>query len=252
MVSVTIDLDISSAVSKLTNIEERQIPFALARATNLTATDFQDAMRAGIAQRFILRRANFILNTVKIQRGDFATSKGFKQGGGKFEATVSIGGDVGTKRAGSGILVKFEEGGEKRSSDPNTPLIMPTRALQPSPAELPPLNMYPKHLGLVERRGVTKPIPAHIHVTRRGVPQIQGTRRTFVLDPSIDHGANVWGVYQRFGPKRSDIRLIWRYRMRIQIPRRLQFNETAQRVVPDRFRQNFQKTLAEALATAFS
>jgi hypothetical protein len=248
--SVSISLDISKAVAWLKDKEQRQIPFALARATNMTAKDFQDAMRVGISRRFFLRKPGFILDSVKIQRGNFATSKGWKTGGGKFTATVSMGGE-GSKHARSGILVKFEEGGEKTSTDRYMPLIVPTSALRGSPAELPPLAMYPKNLRLVERRGVDKVLPARIHVTKRGVEQLKGKRRTFVLDPTKHIGANVWGVFQRYGPRRSDVRLIWRYRTRIKIPRRLQWRATAQAMVPARFAANFRTALAEALRSAF-
>lgn len=250
MTGVSIQLDISKAVAWLTDKEQRQIPYALARATNMTATDFQDAMRAGIARRFTLRQPRFIMNSVKIERGNWATSKGFKSGGGKFSATVSMGGE-GSKRSRSGVLVKFEEGGEKTSADPNYPIIIPTAALRGSFAELPPRSMYPKNLRLLPRQGIESTMPANVHVTKRGVEQLKGKRRTFVLDPTKHIGANVWGVFQRFGPNRSDIRLIWRYKTRVKIPQRLQWAETAQRIVPERFAANFRTALAEALKSAF-
>lgn len=247
--NLSISLDISKATAFLTDVEQRQIPFALARALNVTATEFQDEVRRGISGRFVLRQPKFILDSVKIERGNFATSKGFKTGGGKFTATVSIGGE-GSSHRNAGLLVKYEEGGEKISADPNAPIIIPTQALRPSFAELPPRNLYPKNLRLIERRSVDGTLPAHVHRTKRGVEQLQGKQRTFVLDPRTNIGSRVWGVFQRYGPKRSDIRLIWRYKTRIQIPARLQFMDTAQRIVPERFAENFKMMLAIALNTA--
>lgn len=248
--NVNIGLDIGPAIRWLDDKERRQIPFALAQSTNDAAKAFQDAMRVGISRRFMLRQPGFVLNSVKIQKGNWATSKGFKSGGGKFTTIVSIGGE-GSSHHNSGLLVKFEDGGEKTSFDPDRPIAIPTAALRPSFAELPPLDMYPKNLRLVSRRGITNTLPAHVHVTKRGVEQLQGKRRTFVLDPTKNIGSSVWGVFQRFGPRRSDIRLIWRYRTRVQIPRRLQWRDTAQRIVPGAFAEAFRTRLAEALRTAF-
>lgn len=248
--NIDIKLDIGPAIAFLDAKERRQIPFALAQTLNDAGKDFQDAMRAGISSRLTLRQPGFVLDSVKIERGNWATSKGFKAGGGKFRTVVSMGGEA-SGHKNSGLLVKFEDGGEKTSFDPDRPIAIPTSALRGSFAELPPRNMYPKNLRLVSRRGVDRTLPANVHRTKRGVEQIQGKRRTFVLNPLVHHGANVWGVYQRFGPRRSDIRLLWRYRTRIKIPRRLQWWDTAARVVPASFHRNFGKRLAEALRTAF-
>jgi hypothetical protein len=248
--NVDIKLNIAPAVAFLDDKERRQIPFALARATNDTGTDFQNAMRTGISRRFVLRQPQFILDSVKIQRGDWATSKGFKAGGGKFTTIVSMGAE-GSGHKNSGILTKFEDGGDRVSDDPDRPIAIPTAALRGSFAELPPRSMYPKNLRLISRRGVDSVMPANVHRTKRGVEQIQGKHRTFVLNPATNIGANVWGVFQRYGPRRSDIQLIWRYRTRIHIPRRLQWWDTAQRIVPERFTENFRTRLAEALRTAF-
>lgn len=239
---ISMQLDVSKAISRLTDVEQRQIPFAMSKAINNTATQFQDAMRRGIASRFILRRPNFILNTVKIARGNFATKT-------KMTATVSIGGSEEKNRRG-GILARFEEGREKRTLDPYHPIAVPTREVRASPAELPPRNLYPKNLRLVGRRGVEKTIPANIRMTRRGVEQIKGKQRTFVLDPSKHHGAKIWGVWQRYGPERGQLRLLWIYKMAVKIPKRLQFRETAQRTVPAQFNENFKLWLGIALRTA--
>ena len=71
----------------------------LVKALNATILDGQKSARSNIAERFTLRRSAFILNTVKIERGNFATKENLRAG-------------VGIDRTRD-ILAKFEDGGTK-------------------------------------------------------------------------------------------------------------------------------------------
>lgn len=213
-----------------------QLRFAVSLALNNTIKDVQTAIRSGLHQRFAVRQAGFIERGIMIERGDFATKE-------KLTARVSL-----AKRAG--FLRKFEEGGVKTAFDPTTPIAIPSQNIRPTFEAQVPLAMYPKNLRLVPRRDVKGIRPARVHQTRRGVTQIKGKRRTFVLDPKHHFGVKTWGVYERTGPGRRDIRLIWTYKSKIPIPKRLQFVETARRVALERWPKNLGAAIARALATA--
>lgn len=214
----------------------KQLRFAIAKALNDTLVDVQQAIQAGMEERFELRRKTFNQRGIKIARGDFATKENLR-------ARVHL--DTRT-----GYLRKFEDGGVKTAPDPNMPIAIPSENIRPNFKDVVPMGMYPKALRLVDRRDVTGYLPAKRHTTKRGVPQIKGKRRTFVLDPNVHFGIKTWGVYQRTGPGRRDIRLLWTYKSKIPIPNRLRFVETARRVALERWPKNMGSAIAYALASA--
>ncbi len=73
---ITIKVDAREALRFMDTLS-KQAPFAISRALNQTANDGQKSIRARIANEFTLRRRQFILRTVKREkgkypRGDFA------------------------------------------------------------------------------------------------------------------------------------------------------------------------------------
>lgn len=213
-----------------------QLPFATSRAINATAYDARDAIRKGIQERFTIRR-KWVVTGIQIPRGGRATKR-------KLEAVV----ELDRRRA---FLGKFEEGGTKRGT-PDMPIAIPTEHIRPVPTKVPPLALYPKNLRLQERRDISGGfMAARTKFSRRGVPQWKGKRRTFVIDP-VHHRADreLWGVWQRFGPKRHQIRLIWAYRREIPIPNTLQFEATGKRTVDQRWDINFTRAFDQAIRTA--
>lgn len=76
-----------------------QLPFAIAKAINATAIDFQKRQQAGMRARFTIRR-DWTLRGIKINREDFANKQ-------KLEAIVHVESD-------RGFLLKFETGGIDR------------------------------------------------------------------------------------------------------------------------------------------
>jgi hypothetical protein len=241
---ISIKMDVSKLTRDLDTLALKQIPYALQLGLNDTALDFQQAEREQISSSFTLRKPQWVLSTVKILRGDFATKQ-------RPIATVSMGKGATPERGkAEGLLAQFEDGGFKESRDPDFPIAIPTDNLRPSFAELVPNAMFPKALRLVERRTPSGSLAPNRHVTRRGVVQLQGKRRTFVLDPKTMHGVSSWAVFQRFGPNRGDIRMLWRYKTRVRIPARLHFYDTARRVVAERFPENFSRGFFKAITTA--
>jgi hypothetical protein len=211
-----------------------QLPFATSLAVNQTAKAVQQAIRAHIAAAFTIRRP-WVLQGVVIPR--FSDKRD-----NPIQATVAI--DPARR-----FLRKFEAGGTKVGSA-TEPIAIPGRAIRPAFPDLPALDLYPKNLRLVSRHGVTGILPAKSHVTRRGVTQIQGKQRTFVLDGATMYGVRVSGIYQRFGPGRHDFRLLWTYKRQIPIPARLLFEATAaatvQQVWPELFRAAYDRAIRTA------
>lgn len=213
-----------------------QLPFATSRAINSTAYDARDEIRKGIDERFTIRR-RWVVNAIQIPRGGRATKR-------KLEAVVLI--DHRRK-----FLFKFEEGGTKRGT-PDMPIAIPTEHIRPVPTKVPPQALYPKNLRLQARRDIDGGmLAARTKLTRKGAVQWKGKRRTFVIDPQ-HHRADreLWGVWQRTGPKRHQIRLIWAYRREIPIPNTLQFEATGKRVVDERWDINFARAFDRAIRTA--
>jgi hypothetical protein len=228
-----IRVDGRATMSALENLFRDQLPFATSLALNRTAKIVQEALRAHLAEVFTIRRP-WVLQGITIPR--------FSD---KHDSPMMVSVELDPKRA---FLAKFEAGGVKQGS-PILPIAIPSTALRPSFSDMPPLAFYPKNLRLSPRRDVVGVLPALKHTTRRGVVQTQGKDRTFVLDQTM-FGIRVAGVYQRIGPGRHDIRLLWTYKDRIPIPARLQFEATAvatvQAVWPEQYEAAFQQAVRTA------
>lgn len=253
MLDIVLETQIDQAIAQLDRVRRDQLPFAISLAVNRTALAAQHGIRAGVAQRFILRRPQFVLQTVRIEKYDFAN----KRRPTAFRIKID-------ERESRDFLAKFETGGKKESLDPTIPIPIPSTHLRATRAELVPRRMYPRALRLFEARGAvggffTQGGRRHLlfgtlargeHRTGRGVLQIKGKRRTFILDPQENFGVKTWGVYQRTGSGKGDVRLLWTFKRRIPIPSLLRFEATARDVVERRFQLEFAGAYARAIATA--
>ena len=234
-IQIELDTNASEVARWIQHVFSDQMPFALSLAINRTAYNVRDAIRSGIQHRFTIRR-RWVVHGIQIPRGGRATKQ-------KLEAIVEL------ERRRS-FLAKFEEGGVKRGSV-SLPIAIPTEHIRPTPQSLPPLALYPKNLRLLERRDVSGFLAARTTLTRGNVRQWKGLRRTFVIDP-WEHRADrqLWGVWQRFGPRRNQIRLIWAYWREIRIPPILKFYETGRRTIDAVWDRNFTAAFDRAIRTA--
>lgn len=100
-VSLSIKVDVPGFLDYMTEVQEKQVPFATAKGLNLVATDFQLVQRQHMAEIFTIRRQQWVDRSVKIEH--FAT---------KAEpwATIAISPPGGGK---ADILSKFEDDTEK-------------------------------------------------------------------------------------------------------------------------------------------
>jgi hypothetical protein len=78
--------------------------------------------------------------------------------------------------------------------------------------------------------------------------QLEGIGGTFTIT-SKETGRPI-GIFQRTGPGRRDMRLIWAFEPSIKIPARLDWFGIAQRTVKERFQINFDGAMAFAIKTA--
>jgi len=97
-----INIDPRTVLTGLTDMQERQLPFAVSLALNRVANDAQDAERQKIKGRFHLRHESFVLNTIKIEKTDRATKSTWR-------VIISI-------HLDRNELAKFEEGGYKMAT----------------------------------------------------------------------------------------------------------------------------------------
>jgi hypothetical protein len=229
-------VDTSEAEAFLDGLYKDQIPFAASLALNRTAKDVQDAERGELAANLILRQPQFILQSVRIPKFS-------NKNDSPMEVTVEIG-------EKAGFLRKFQAPGVKQALDPAMPIAIPSTNIRPSISDLVPLGLYPKNLRLVPRKGVTGILAPNRHITSRGVIQLKGKQRTFVLDPAEHRGVKVWGVYQRFGPGPHDVRLLWTYKSRIPIPKRFDFFPVGERTIAERWPIRWAEAYAEAIRSA--
>jgi hypothetical protein len=259
MFELVLQTQIDEAVAALDTVRRDQLPFAISLAVNRSAIAGQQAERAHILQAFTVRRnpgtpqrPGAVLRTVKIEKYDFAN----KRNPTAFRISIDA---TRTKSGGRrDYLAKFEEGGEKTAADDMVaPIAIPSKALRPNFRDLVAAKFYPQNLRLTPKRvGGGEILPARQKVTARGVVQWKGKLRTFVLDPRFHgearggEGEPTWGVYQRTGPGKRDIQLLWTYKHGIPIPRRLEFKATIADAVTSSFVLNFSNAYARAIATA--
>ncbi|HET7552182.1 MAG TPA: hypothetical protein VFK04_12900 [Gemmatimonadaceae bacterium] len=212
-------------VSKLlSDVEQRQLPFATSKALNQTALDFQRTMRESLPKKFTIRSGTtrrFLERMIKIEKFDRSNKH-------KLSVTVGITGpgffpSVSDNRAA--ILARHEKGGTFTAF----PFYLPAPGLRGATKEI-PRRLYPSNLRLAPRRTPTEYLPA----------LRQGKRRTFII-PGV-------GIFQR--QSKDEIDSIWFFKERVTIKPRLGFYDTATKTVEDRWAKNFADSLAFALRTA--
>lgn len=223
------EVDITGALA-LTDLLLRKVPYVTNNSLTRTAKELVEVERQELKSEFQIRR-QFILNRVKIVEWSRPE---------KLHTRVAIDKNV---EGGALLLTAFEDGGEKMpelGSEIAVPLT--GGAVRPTFASRETASLLYKRLKLTP------------HATIAGSIQYKGDKRTFVI-PGI-------GVFQRIsshqrqsrsrlkgkgpiGPSAaaasrgddSDIALLYRFKPEVPLRQQMHFVETAQRFVPDRFRE---------------
>jgi hypothetical protein len=84
------------------------------------------------------------------------------------------------------------------------------------------------------------------HLTATGSVQWKGALRTFLLTQTAQ--APKGGVFQRVGPGRGDIRMVYSFKPPFRLDRRLQFVESGMRIADRVFQLNLLKEVEATLA----
>lgn len=232
---------------------QRHFPFAGSVALNRTVEEALAAERRNISARFIVRRPGFVLPPQQLPATWRATKDRLWA---KMDIADDDGGKAGIGARRKAILAKFEEGGRKTARDPNLPIAIPTKVLRPAPTNLVPQRLYPRNLvgrfdTLGGFRGLARTARSRASFRKGKGETTQVWRRQvgryFVLGALGERG---FGIYERTGPGRQDVRRLWIFRQAIPIPARLAFEATARQVIEERFHPNMEGAFELALRTA--
>ena len=223
---------------------KRQLPFAAALALNQVANDARDAARGSLERRFTINPGKLRFLQGLIGTDHRATkSELFSRVGISKEFGLGQGKDR------NFLLTRHQEGGP-RSTTADKPFFIPTDEIRGADHAVAPRALYPANLRLFARRTPESSLPARQRATKRGKVQTQGKQRTFILDARPTADPRAWGVFQRTGPGKRDIRMLWAFRTSLQLPPRLAFYDTTTQAVLDRWATRFDEALARALSTA--
>jgi hypothetical protein len=208
--SAQITVDASSLFA-LTAKVLRQIPFAANNAIRRTATEARDAGRAEVQSHFTLRKT-FIARRVKIMK--YSTPQ---------DLTAVIG--IDNRVQGAPILLPFFEsgfGGDKRPIH-GSGLAVPITG---SPA----------------RPNFSDPVARSFRYTNLALASGKGKKRTFII-PGI-------GVFERTGPGKRDITIVYAFERTIPLRPRMTFRERIVEVIRLRFPTIFYEEMHKELTIA--
>lgn len=211
---ITIHVDERPFLDLMTGIAEEQIPYATSRALNDTTTDAQAAIRTGMKSggEFLIRR-DWVLDQIRVPK--------FSNKNDDPMRTVL---DVSEK---ADFLDKFEQPGTK-TSRVGSHVAVPIMA-RPSRGSIIMDGLRPKNL----------------HLQRVG-RAIRGDQRTFLV--RLKSGRE--GIFQRVGPRKDDVQLLYWLTPSTPIPGILHFETTAERTIEKMWETNFRRRFDEAMRSA--
>lgn len=228
MISIKLD-GADALISKLSDLERRQLPYAMKLGVNRTAEEVQAAQSAHLGKAFTIRRPWVQQYGIKIAKGDFATKD-------KASVTIQVNPDA-------DFLIKFQEGEQKRPRDGHS-LAIPIEARR-NKADIVQASQRPRAFQFTS---------ASSSVASR-TTIYKGNKRTFMLQKPDGSGV----IFQRMGravkgQKRTgrdpNLKLLYILQPSAPTPPSLEFFQIGTRVAQDRFAVNLQGMLAYAIRTA--
>ncbi len=219
---MNVTVDTRAFAAACDDIAKRQLPYAVSLAMNRTGEEARNRMRNQLHLSFTIRTgqsAKFLEQQIQV------TERSRKD---NLALTVAARGP------GAKMLARHEKGGVRVAA----PFFIPTEELRPSRQSVIPRSKYPKALRLDTRRGIVGSLPA----------LRKGKRRTFIIQS--DRTPRASGIYERFGPRKDEIRALWLFRPRVTLKPRLQFVKTVTDFWSDHFLDNLAGFLGVALKTA--
>lgn len=224
---LTLKVDVTKAVSWFDEIEEKQLPFAIAKSINATAKDVQLAEREHMHATFHLNREQWADRSVKITHFAKKTEQ---------SATIAIappGSDA--KPYKVDVFGKFEEDTEKTGFQGHA-IVVPVDATRTKGGII-SNTMRPSKLNL-------QPV-----TSRSDLRIYTGDRNTVLIQRPDGTGL----VIQRTGPHRLGVldgTVLFLLKPRVTIVPNLQFEPIGERVVDERFQERFDEAWALAMETA--
>lgn len=246
-----VTIDTTKLQRDLTVFYQHQMPFATSLALNRLAVAAQKEVRASLDQKFTIapERQKFMERLVRFGKEDRATKE---RQHARLVIAQSKGNDTSlTSAKDRGLILGRHEDGGVRRADPDKPFFIPTDDLRTGDRQLIPRRMYPAALRLTERRDASgKMLPVLGRRTKSGGFMAQGKRSTFIIDARTTSDPRAWGIFERVGSHKRDIRMLWAFRTTIRLTPRLAFYATVDRVVAEKLEAIFDEALAFALRTA--
>lgn len=220
----------------------KRMNYALAYAINDTLREVQREERARVQSTFTLRKPEFVLREAAILR--FAKPADANMQGKAF---------VGQKRRM--ILSSFEKGGSRKAAMAAAGVTSNGRRsavpLKGGPARRTFASSVPRELQYTalklrpdRGRGARRKRSAGAMAQSSAVA-IKGQQRTFVLRSTKKQPEG--GVYQRVGPKRGDIRLVYAFVPNLMVPKKLDFVRTAKAVTMQVFGRNLRSQVDRSM-----
>lgn len=243
---------------------ERKMAYGVVNAINNAAKRVQQAQFERVREEFQIRKPAYFFGTPARPGGVAARISPFAsvaKGRAYADISVSAGSLAAQRRT---LLPLFEQGGERKPMTPGAKRIavpLLGRPARPSIARtVPPqftfaqLRFAAFHRGkrLRRRRRGGKTVDVGIlgEYGRVGLPesgpiQWKGKQRTFILTSS--RGAPDGGVFQRFGPKRGDVRMLYKFVKPFRLESRLRWIQNAQAIAPVWLREEVQRSLIDTI-----
>jgi hypothetical protein len=221
MTDLTIRVDASEAIGLMGRISDNYGK-AQAWALNRTAQEVNGELQREAKSRMIIRDARGwrVLN-------DYAPLQLFaaqKARPDKPWATA-----VNPQNAGK-ILRPFETGAFRTTNRFGAVPAIPTKATRPTPQSVIDRKNFPT--ALFPELGTNFSIGKDPKAWNKGKGRSGKAfkqLKPFIMRPGVN--PKTWGIYQRTGPGKDDIRMLWAFRPIVHRPKLLTTYETAQRVV---------------------
>lgn len=233
---IEVDINTDELTRGLSRFTQQQLPYAFERTLNGAAFGVRDDIGQQLDTNFTIApsKVRYMKSLTRVPREDRATK----------ERLVA---EVGIFDGRSRILTRHIDGGEKQKQDEVNPFFIPSDYMRPTDRSLPERKLYPKNLRLQDRRTADGMLYAKARRSSTGRLVIQGKHRTFVA--ISDKPGVTWGVYQRQGPDRDDVQILWLYKKVITLPPRLDWDGAVARQA-EQLPERFVKELMHALRTA--
>jgi hypothetical protein len=257
-VNLTMD---TRQLDQFVGLAPKRLAYACANAINATALRIQTDMRAGVQSRFTVRAraSQFVLRQAAILKPRASV------GQGRPYAEISVGQKPGL------LLSQYEAGGERKPMVGRRAAVpVYGSAARPSFSQSVPTQFTFKGLGFIQKQSKAKvgrfvagvaggkkarrtksvwgkaDTAFRLHITAAGQKQWKGQRRTFILASTVK--APEGGVFQRMGPGRDDIRMIYSFVRDQHLAARLEFMRTAQAVGQTYFREEMERQIQDVWA----